>query len=120
MRSRSTGQAEAEPYRRKVQAMLEEQCCRAWREHLGRRDGLHARDFRDRYLSPFGSGFSIEPRILQSAWFRPHNVSEEAPGCSSSARARIPVRVCRGSSPVPKCWASWFPTRESGLRDGAE
>ena len=37
-------------------------------------------DFRDRYLSPFGAGFSIEPRILQSAWFRPHNVSEEAKG----------------------------------------
>jgi phytoene desaturase len=36
--------------------------------------------FRDRYLSPHGAGFSIEPRILQSAWFRPHNVSEELPG----------------------------------------
>ncbi|MEM8804231.1 MAG: phytoene desaturase, partial [Pseudomonadota bacterium] len=29
---------------------------------------------------PHGTGFSIEPRILQSAWFRPHNVSEEVPG----------------------------------------
>ncbi|WP_108838732.1 phytoene desaturase [Tateyamaria sp. Alg231-49] len=36
--------------------------------------------FRDRYLTPHGCGFSIEPRILQSAWFRPHNVSEEAKG----------------------------------------
>ena len=36
--------------------------------------------FRDRYLSPLGAGFSIEPRILQSAYFRPHNVSEELPG----------------------------------------
>ena len=36
--------------------------------------------FMDRYLSPHGAGFSIEPRILQSAWFRPHNVSEEARG----------------------------------------
>ncbi|MDA8585502.1 phytoene desaturase [Rhodobacteraceae bacterium] len=36
--------------------------------------------FRDRYLSPHGCGFSLEPRILQSAWFRPHNVSEEARG----------------------------------------
>lgn len=36
--------------------------------------------FRDRYLSPHGCGFSIEPRILQSAFFRPHNVSEELPG----------------------------------------
>ncbi len=41
---------------------------------------LTPEDFRDRYLSPHGSGFSIEPRILQSAWFRPHNVSEEARG----------------------------------------
>ena len=24
-----------------------------------------------------GSGFSLEPRIFQSAWFRPHNISEE-------------------------------------------
>ena len=36
--------------------------------------------FRTRYLSPYGSGFSIEPRILQSARFRPHSVSEEAKG----------------------------------------
>ena len=36
--------------------------------------------FCERYLSPHGSGFSLEPRILQSAWFRPHNVSEEAKG----------------------------------------
>ena len=36
--------------------------------------------FKDRYLSPHGAGFSIEPRILQSAWFRPHNVSEELKG----------------------------------------
>jgi phytoene desaturase len=41
---------------------------------------LTPEDFRDRYLSPNGSGFSIEPRILQSAWFRPHNISEEAKG----------------------------------------
>lgn len=41
---------------------------------------LTPEDFRDRYLSPHGCGFSIEPRILQSAWFRPHNISEEARG----------------------------------------
>jgi phytoene desaturase len=37
-------------------------------------------DFGTRYLSPFGAGFSLEPRILQSAWFRPHNRSEEVRG----------------------------------------
>ncbi len=32
-------------------------------------------DFESRYLSPLGSGFSLEPRLTQSAWFRPHNKS---------------------------------------------
>ena len=34
-------------------------------------------DFESRYLSPHGAGFSLEPRIFQSAWFRPHNISED-------------------------------------------
>ena len=34
-------------------------------------------DFKERYLSHFGSGFSLEPQMFQSAWFRPHNISEE-------------------------------------------
>jgi phytoene desaturase len=38
---------------------------------------LTPQDFEERYLSPYGSGFSLEPRIFQSAWFRPHNVSED-------------------------------------------
>jgi phytoene desaturase len=72
-------QAEAEPYRERIAAALEATL-----------PGLSGRvtesfcftpeDFRDRYLSPHGCGFSIEPRILQSAWFRPHNVSEELRG----------------------------------------
>ncbi|MGF1503288.1 MAG: phytoene desaturase family protein [Paracoccaceae bacterium] len=37
-------------------------------------------DFRDRYRSPLGAGFSLEPRLFQSAWFRPHNRSEELDG----------------------------------------
>ena len=38
---------------------------------------LNPEDFLSRYLSPYGAGFSLEPRIFQSAWFRPHNISEE-------------------------------------------
>ena len=51
-----------------------------FRDHLTEELVFTPEDFRDRYLSPHGAGFSIEPRILQSAWFRPHNVSEEARG----------------------------------------
>ncbi len=34
-------------------------------------------DFRDRLLSPKGAAFGLEPVLMQSAWFRPHNRSEE-------------------------------------------
>lgn len=71
---------EAEPYRQKVQAVLEEQLLPGLGAHLTASEVFTPETFRDRYLSPFGSGFSIEPRIFQSAWFRPHNVSEEAKG----------------------------------------
>ena len=72
--------AEAEPYRQRVQAMLERELLPGMGAHLTASHVMTPVDFRDRYLSPHGCGFSIEPRILQSAWFRPHNVSEEIPG----------------------------------------
>ena len=34
-------------------------------------------DFRDELSSYLGSAFSIEPTLLQSAWLRPHNKSED-------------------------------------------
>lgn len=71
---------EAEPYRQKMQAMLQDRLLPGLGDHLSEQLVFTPNSFETRYLSPFGSGFSIEPRILQSAWFRPHNVSEEAKG----------------------------------------
>lgn len=71
--------AETERYRAKVAAVLEH-TIPGFQKHLSASLTFTPEDFRTRYLSPNGSGFSIEPRILQSAWFRPHNVSEEAKG----------------------------------------
>jgi phytoene desaturase len=71
---------EAEAYRIKVQNVLEQSLLPGLSGHLSASTVFTPNDFRDRYLSPHGAGFSIEPRILQSAWFRPHNVSEELPG----------------------------------------
>ncbi len=73
-------QSEAEPYRQKVLKVLEEQLLPGLSSHITESLTFTPETFRDRYLSPYGSGFSIEPRILQSAWFRPHNVSEEMAG----------------------------------------
>ncbi len=67
-------------YKEKMLKVLEEQMMPGLREHISTEVVFTPETFRDRYLSPFGAGFSIEPRILQSAWFRPHNVSEEMEG----------------------------------------
>ncbi|MFP4328412.1 MAG: phytoene desaturase [Paracoccaceae bacterium] len=73
-------QAEAPRYKARVLKVLEEQLMPGLGERITAEKVFTPETFRDRYLSPHGTGFSIEPRILQSAWFRPHNVSEEAKG----------------------------------------
>ena len=60
--------------------MLEDQLLPGLGAHVTASRVFTPDTFRDRYLSPHGAGFSLEPRILQSAWFRPHNVSEEIAG----------------------------------------
>ena len=73
-------EVEAEKYKAKVLKVMEDQLLPGLSSHITASRVFTPVDFRDRYLSPYGSGFSIEPRILQSAYFRPHNVSEELPG----------------------------------------
>ena len=38
---------------------------------------LTPQDFQDRLLSFRGAAFGLEPVLTQSAWFRPHNRSED-------------------------------------------
>ena len=70
----------AEEYRQAVQARPEAVALPGLAERLTASHVMTPLDFRDRYNAPHGSGFSLEPRLLQSAWFRPHCVSEEARG----------------------------------------
>lgn len=69
----------AETYKSRVAQMLEP-LIPGFRDRITAERVFTPETFQSRYLSPFGAGFSLEPRILQSAWFRPHNVSEELPG----------------------------------------
>lgn len=90
--------AEAETYRTKVAAVLQS-VMPGFEEKISTELVFTPDTFRDRYLSPHGVGFSIEPRILQSAWFRPHNVSEELPGlylagAGTHPGAGLPGVVC--------------------------
>ena len=69
-----------EAYRARMIKMLDEQLIPGFADRITAQETFTPNSFRDRYCSPFGTGFSIEPRIFQSAWFRPHNVSEECEG----------------------------------------
>jgi phytoene desaturase len=73
-------QAYAETYKAKMLAVLEDRLLPGLSQHIGPQMVLTPDDFATRYRSPYGAGFSIEPRILQSAYFRPHNISEEVTG----------------------------------------
>lgn len=70
----------AEPFRRRVAAALEANFLPGLQATVAESLVFTPNDFRDRYHSRHGCGFSIEPRILQSAFFRPHNISEEVRG----------------------------------------
>lgn len=72
--------SETETYRNRMADILEQRLIPGFRDKITAETTFTPETFRDRYLSPFGAGFSLEPRILQSAYFRPHNVSEELPG----------------------------------------
>ena len=70
----------AEPFRQRVATLLETTMLPGLTTHVAESLVFTPNDFRDRYNSHYGCGFSIEPRILQSAFFRPHNISEEVRG----------------------------------------
>jgi phytoene desaturase len=69
----------AEPYRDKIYAFLEETALPGLRADLVTSRHVTPLHFRDELGSLAGAGFSIEPVLTQSAWFRPHNRSEELP-----------------------------------------
>ncbi|MDO9709369.1 phytoene desaturase [Paracraurococcus lichenis] len=70
----------AEPYRARIQQRLEETVLPGLGRHVVTSRILTPQDFHDRLLSTKGAAFSLEPQLFQSAWFRPHNVSEEVEG----------------------------------------
>ena len=60
-------------YRDRILAALEQQLLPGLTENLETCRIFTPQDFKDRMNSHLGSAFSLEPVLLQSAWFRPHN-----------------------------------------------
>src|SRR3712207_3809442 len=70
---------EAKPYRDRIMRYLEEHYLPNLSRHLVTEQMIDPRHFRDTLSSYLGSAFSVEPILTQSAYFRPHNRSEELP-----------------------------------------
>jgi phytoene desaturase len=68
---------QAEPYRAAIEASLNATVLPGLSGTIVTSKLMTPDDFGSRYLSLHGAGFGLEPRLLQSAWFRPHNRSEE-------------------------------------------
>jgi len=68
---------EAEPYRQRIAKHLSETVLPGFEDHIATSRIMTPLDFRDRLMSYKGAAFSLEPVLTQSAWFRPHNRSED-------------------------------------------
>ncbi len=71
---------ERQRYRDKLLAYLSKTVMPGLEDHVVTEHILDPIGFRDELLSYKGSAFSFEPVLTQSAWFRPHNKSEDIEG----------------------------------------
>lgn len=71
---------EREAYRRKIEAFLADTIMPDLPRHVVSSHVLDPLGFRDELSSVKGAAFGMEPILLQSAYFRPHNQSEDVEG----------------------------------------
>jgi phytoene desaturase len=67
----------AEIYRKRVAQRLHETMLPGFEQHIITQRVMTPDDFEHILLSYKGAAFGLEPVLTQSAWFRPHNKSEE-------------------------------------------
>ncbi len=88
-------QAEAEAFRQKIEDYLDKSVLPGLGKHIVTSRLMTPQDFKDRLWSHRGAAFGMEPVLLQSAWFRPHNRSEDVQnlymvGASTHPGAGVP------------------------------
>ena len=89
----------AEPYRAQIERFLEETVLPGFAREIVTSRVTTPLDFRDDFASRHGAAFGLEPVLTQSAWFRPHNVSEEVKnlylvGAGTHPGAGLPGVLC--------------------------
>ena len=70
----------AEDYRKRIETFLSSSILPGLSDHIVTSQVTTPRDFQDRLLSYKGAAFGMEPILTQSAWFRPHNKSDDIEG----------------------------------------
>ncbi len=108
--------AEAERYRKSIERYLEAAVLPGLSRHLTASLTLTPQGFLDDYLAVKGAAFSLEPTLTQSAYFRPHNASEDVDGlflvgAGTHPGAGMPgvlssARVLDTVVPEPAAWRS--------------
>lgn len=89
----------AEEYRRAIAQVLDSVALPGLQDHTVTSRVMTPQDFHDRLLSHKGAAFSFEPLFTQSAWFRPHNKSEDVDrlyivGAGTHPGAGVPGVLC--------------------------
>jgi phytoene desaturase len=92
---------EARAYRDAIMQHLEERLLPGLSRHIVTEHQIDPLHFEATLSSYLGSAFSVEPILTQSAWMRPHNVSEDVPnlyftGAGTHPGAGIPGVLSSG------------------------
>jgi phytoene desaturase len=69
----------AEAYKQRIYEYLEKHYMPDLRKHIVTETYIDPRHFEDTLNSYLGNAFGVEPTLFQSAWLRPHNISEDVP-----------------------------------------
>ena len=83
-------------YRKEIINYLEKRLLKNLKQNIVHEFSMTPNDFENDYLSYMGSGFSLQPTLSQSAWFRYHNKTSEASNLYLVVLEHIRVQVYQG------------------------
>jgi phytoene desaturase len=113
-------QAVAESYRKAIANMLESTVMPDLQANITESFMMTPQDFKDRLLSHKGAAFGLEPLLTQSAWFRPHNRSEDIAGLYMVGASTHPGAGIPGVLSSAKAFDSVIePVTNAYLKQGA-
>jgi phytoene desaturase len=99
--------------------VLEETICPGLRDSIEVQFHVTPEHFRDALRTEHGTGFSIQPTLMQSAWFRFHNRSEDVRGLYLVGAGTHPGAGLPGVLSSAKVLEHYFDEMRAGARSAA-